>query len=132
MRAITDRNLIIQTRDVEQKVFEYAVRGNLVDFFKEEIDDRKAFNYPPFSTLIKISIAGTKDEITSLVEELHNKIDQYEIDIFPAFVPQTKGKFAVNGLMKIPEGEWPNKNITDILKSLPMNYSVNVDPESLI
>ena len=60
MRAITDRNLIIQTRDIAQKVFTYALAGNLIDFFKDEIEDRKSFKYPPFSTLIKISASGKK------------------------------------------------------------------------
>ncbi len=145
MRAITDKNLIIQTRDIGQKVFEYAARGNLIDFYKEEIDDRKRFGYPPFSTLIKISVSGTKDEISELMEKLQKNIEPEEIEIFPAFVPQIKGKFAVNGLIKIPAGEparldedssrsggWPNKTLAEKLKSLPMNFSVNVDPESLI
>ncbi len=132
MRAITDRNLILQTRDIEQKVFDYAARGNLIDFYKEEIDDRKRFNYPPFSTLIKISVTGTKSELADLVENFQKIIEPNEIDIFPAFVPQTKGKFGVNGLIKVSEGEWPNKDLSEKLKSLPMNFSVNVDPESLI
>ena len=45
MRAITDRNMIVQTRDIKQKVFAYALAGNLIDFFKDEMDDRKALNY---------------------------------------------------------------------------------------
>jgi primosomal protein N' (replication factor Y) len=132
MRAITDRNLIIQTRDINQKVFEYAVRGNLIDFFKDEIEDRKKFGYPPFSTLIKISILGTKNELSTLAEKFQKDIEPDEVDIFPAFVPQTKGKFAINGLIKIPDGEWPKPELISKLKNLPMNFSVNVDPESLI
>jgi primosomal protein N' len=132
MRAITDRNLIIQTRDVAQKVFDYAIRGNLIDFFKEEIDDRKMLNYPPFSTLIKISISGTKKETMELVESLQKNIEPYEIDIFPAFIPQEKGKFGVNGIIKIKTGEWPNKNLSNKLKTLGPNFLINIDPDGLI
>ncbi len=132
IRAITDRKFIVQTRDISQKVFEYAVRGNLIDFFKDEIDDRKQFGYPPFSTLIKISILGNKHEIMNLTENLHKIVEPYEIDIFPAFIPQAKGKFSVNGVIKIPEGKWPDNMLSEKLKNLPINYSVNVDPESLI
>ncbi len=132
MRAMTDKNMIIQTRDVKQKIFDYAVRGNLIDFFKDEIDDRRALGYPPFSTLIKISVIGSKNQIAELVENLHKTIEPYTIDIFPAFIPQAKGKFGINGVTKIPEGKWPDNGLSNKLKNLTINYIVNIDPDSLI
>jgi len=132
MRAVTDRKLIIQTRDIEQKVFEYAVKGNLVDFYRDELEDRKKLGYPPFSTLIKISITGIKNEIIPFIKNFQREIAPYEIDIFPAFIPKEKGKYGVNGIMKVPGQEWPNKKLSDILKSLPPNFSVNIDPDNLI
>jgi primosomal protein N' (replication factor Y) len=132
IRSITDKNFLIQTRDAKQKIFEYAMRGNLVDFYKEELEDRKALNYPPFSILIKVNIVGTKTEVMEAVEQLQKSIDPYEIDIFPAFIPQSKGKYAVNGVVKIKKDDWPNENLLSVFKALPLNYTVNVDPESLL
>jgi len=132
MRAITDRNLIVQTRDISQKVFEYALAGNLIDFFKDEIEDRKTLRYPPFSTLIKISVMGTKNEVLEETEKVQKMIVPYEMDVFPAFIPRKKAVYSINGIIKIPEGKWPDKNIAERLKSLPMHFSVNVDPDSLL
>lgn len=132
IRSITDEHFIIQTRDIKQKVFEYATKGNLVDFYKDEITDREKLNFPPFTTLIKISISGTKNEVLVLVENIQKIIEPYEIDIFPAFIPQNKGKYGVNGIIKIPQDKWPDKTLHDKLKILPMNVLVNVDPDSLI
>lgn len=132
MRAITDRKLIIQTRDATQKVFEYAIKGNLVDFYRDEMEDRKALRYPPFSTLIKISITGAKNEVVPFVESFQKEIEPYEIDVFPAFIPQARNKYSVNGIIKVPERNWPNKKLSDKLRSLPPYFSVNVDPDSLI
>ncbi|MFA6227151.1 MAG: primosomal protein N' [Candidatus Paceibacterota bacterium] len=132
MRAITDRKLIIQTRDATQKVFEYAIKGNLVDFYRDELEDRKVLRYPPFSNLIKISILGAKNEVVPFVENFQKEIDPYEIDVFPAFIPQAKNRYSVNGIIKIPQGEWPNSKLIEKLKALPPNFSVNVDPDSLI
>jgi primosomal protein N' (replication factor Y) len=132
MRALTDRKLIIQTRDVSQKVFEYAIKGNLVDFYRDEMEDRKALRYPPFSNLIKISITGAKNEVVPFVEGFQKQIEPYEIDVFPAFIPQAKNKYSVNGIIKVPEREWPNTKLLEKLKALPPNFSVNVDPDSLI
>ena len=132
MRAITDRKLIIQTRDVTQKVFDYAIRGNLVDFYRDEMEDRKALRYPPFTNLIKVSIIGAKDEIVPFVEGFQKEIEPYEIDVFPAFIPQARNKYSVNGIIKVPHSEWPNTKLIERLKALPLNFSVNVDPDSLI
>ncbi len=132
IRAITDRSLIIQTRNISQKVFEYTLAGNLIDFLKDEMNDRKMLHYPPFSTLIKISASGKKHELAQTTEAIQKMIVPYEMNIFPAFIPRTKGEFSVNGIVKIPERKWPDKNIIEKLKSLPMNVSVNVDPDSLL
>jgi primosomal protein N' (replication factor Y) len=132
MRAATDRSFIIQTRDIKQKVFEYAVSGNLVDFYRDEIEDRKKFHYPPFSTIVKISITGSREECVKNAEELQKLVAPQELDIFPAFVPQGKSKVVLNAVMKVPEKKWPNAGLSDKFKSLPPNFAVNVDPESLI
>ncbi len=141
IRSVTDKHFIIQTRDITQKVFDYAIKGNLADFYRDEIDDREKFNFPPFTALIKISISGTKDEVLGLVENIQKIIEPHNIDIFPAFIPQSKGKYGVNGIIKIPgekpvhaehAGGWPDKDLHDKLKTLPINVLVNVDPDSLI
>ncbi len=132
IRSVTDKNFIIQTRDMKQKVFDYAIKGNLVDFYKDEINDREKLNFPPFTTLIKISISGSKNEVLEFVENIQKMIEPYEIDIFPAFIPQAKGKYGVNGIIKIPGGKWPDKDLYNKLKALPIEVLVNVDPDSLI
>jgi primosomal protein N' (replication factor Y) len=132
MRAITDRNLIIQTRDAGQKVFEYAMAGNLVDFYREEIDDRKKFNYPPFSTIIRISISGNRNDCVKAAEELKKVVEPYDLEVFPAFVPQGKSAVILNAVIKIPENKWPDYDLSLKLRSCPPNYSINIDPDSLI
>ncbi|MGB8815730.1 MAG: primosomal protein N' [Minisyncoccia bacterium] len=132
IRSITNRNFLIQTRDSSQKVFDYASKGNLIDFYKEEISIREKLDYPPFSVLIKVIIAGNKNEVLESVEHLQKELDLFEINVFPAFIPGTKGKYAVNGIIKIPKKDWPNEKVLNILKSLPPNFSVNIDPENLL
>ena len=111
IRSITDRHFIIQTRDMSQKVFDYAVKGNLVDFYRDEIDDREKLHFPPFTTLIKISIIGNRNDVLILVQNIQKLLEPYEIDIFPAFIPQSKGKFGVNGIIKIASNKWPEKDL---------------------
>ncbi|MFA6897796.1 MAG: hypothetical protein WC250_00085, partial [Candidatus Paceibacterota bacterium] len=61
LRSLSTENFLIQTRNPEKKLFEYALSGNTIDFYKDEIEVRQSFNYPPFTVLIKLSLRGTKE-----------------------------------------------------------------------
>ncbi len=64
LRSLAKQTFVIQTRRAEEKVFELGSKGNLGDFYRTEMKERKRFLYPPFSTLIKISVEGKKSSIS--------------------------------------------------------------------
>ncbi len=132
IKAITTRNFILQTRQPDEKVWDYSLRGNLADFYRDEISDRKLLDYPPFTTLIKISLTGDRDFVISEMEKLQKIIEPHNIDVFPAFIPGLAGKYIMHGLIKIKRGEWIDETLLAKLQILPLSYSVNVDPESLL
>ncbi|NVJ87395.1 MAG: primosomal protein N' [Algoriphagus sp.] len=51
--------VIIQTRNPEQDLYEKVIRGDYKDFFRVELAERKQFYYPPFVKLIKITTRHT-------------------------------------------------------------------------
>ncbi|MDD5165549.1 MAG: hypothetical protein PHG25_03395 [Candidatus Pacebacteria bacterium] len=132
LRTLAGRSILVQTRKIEEKVFEYGLKGNLSDFHRETISERRRFGYPPFMTLIKISIEGKKDSIAEQMSEIQKIIEPYEIDIFPAFTGASRGNSIIHGLLKLPPEMWPNIELAEKLRNLPPNVSVKVDPESLL
>jgi primosomal protein N' (replication factor Y) len=132
IRSLTTRCFILQTRNPEQKVLDYAIKGNLSDFYREEISARKELAYPPFSAMVKISLVGTKAAVIAEMEKLQTTLEPYQIDVFPAFVPGPTGKLIMNGLLKIPRESWPDRNLLDKLRNLPPVFSIDVEPESLL
>ncbi len=132
LRQIATRSILVQTRKPGERVFEYGLKGNLSDFHKSVLEDRKRFLYPPFSTLLKITIEGKKDAIALAMADIQKKIGPRELDIFPAFTSAVRGNSIIHGLMKIPSNEWPDAELISKLKSLPPNISVRVNPESLL
>jgi primosomal protein N' (replication factor Y) len=48
--------VIIQTSDPDNKIIRIVLNHDYKNMFRMQIDERKAFNYPPFCRLIKISI----------------------------------------------------------------------------
>jgi primosomal protein N' (replication factor Y) (superfamily II helicase) len=132
IRAFTSRNFLVQTRDIDQNILKYATTGNLADFYRDEIKERKTLLYPPFSIPIKITLQGDKKTVLAGMEELQKIMSPYEVDIFPAFIPLQKGKFSMHGLLKIKRQEWIDHVLLDKLNSLSPQYTINVDPESLL
>ncbi|OHA16815.1 MAG: hypothetical protein A3C79_00605 [Candidatus Taylorbacteria bacterium RIFCSPHIGHO2_02_FULL_45_28] len=132
LRNVANRSILIQTRKAEEKIFEYGLKGNLSDFYRSILEERKQFSYPPFFTLIKITIEGKKDCIARHMADVQALLEPQEIDIFPAFTATVRGNSIIHGLIKLPEGGWPNSNLMEKLRSLPPNVKVKVNPESLL
>lgn len=132
LRNLAEREGIIQTRMSDHPVFEYARSGNLIDFFREELADRKAYGYPPERFLIKISIEGKREQIYEQMNELKTHLEPLLLEVYPAFIRTVRNKFILHGLLRLAHGEWPDPKLHSILKSLPREFSVRVDPESLL
>ena len=139
LRNLAKRTFIVQTRRAEEEVWSYGIKGNLGDFYRNMIRERKQFSYPPFSLLIKISIEGKKADIAKEMANIRTLITPdiapSELDIFPAFTSAGKGsanKSVIHSLIKMPTGHWPKKELVEKLRILPQHISVKIDPESLL
>lgn len=132
LRSLTTKIIMAQTRRPEEKVFEYGLKGNLSDFYRETLAERKKFGYPPYAVLVKITVEGKKDPIVEQMAQLKKEIEPFEIDIFPVFTASAKGVAQIHGLIRIDFHLWPNTELIAKLKTLPPSVSVRVDPENLL
>jgi primosomal protein N' len=132
IRSITQKTFLVQTRSRDQHIFDYAIKGNLMDFYREEIEERKKLNYPPFSTLIKITVRGQKSQILEDMRAIENLLREYDPLVFPAFIDTVNKKSILHALIKLKHEDWISKPLLAKLQSLPQHISVNVDPESLL
>lgn len=129
IRTLSTRDFIVQTRKYDEKVFEYGLKGNMSDFYRTAVDERKRFNYPPFSILVKLTIEGRKDEVVKTMEEIQTFLEPYEVEVFPAFTYSIKGNHILHGLLRLKS---LNPDLILKLRSLPLSVIVKVDPESLL
>ena len=132
LRSSATRSIVVQTRRPEEKVFEYGLKGNLSDFSRTVLAERKRFEYPPFSVLIKITIEGARDTIAKHMGELQAHLSPHEIDVFPAFTATPRGTSLIHGLIKLPTHSWPNTELATKLSQLPASVSVRINPEHLL
>ena len=132
VRSLATDAFFLQTRQPELSLIKEAVSGDVGKFYQGEILNRKRFDYPPFTTLIKISSYGTVAQITKEMDLIEKELSDYPFSIYPAFNRIGPNKFVLSGLLKIKEDTWPNKKLLNILRSFPPNISVNVSPESTL
>ena len=130
--AKSTKNFIIQTRHSDEKLFQYITKGNLIDFYRDEIKNRKEAGYPPFKKFIKITREDNKEKVVDDMENLKKLLTGYEALAFPAFVQEIKGKYRMHMLIKLGIDSWVDTKLLGILKSLPPKYIINVEPENLL
>jgi len=132
MRSLTTRDFVVQTRKADEKVFDYGLKGNLNDFYRATIEERKKFKYPPFSLLIKLTLEGKKDEIVRTMEEVQTLLEPLEVDVFPAFTHTVKGNHVLHALIRLDTEKWVDEELCAKLRTLPPSVTVKVDPETLL
>ncbi len=132
MRSLTQKIFVVQTRSRDQHVFDYATKGNLMDFYREEVEGRKILQYPPFSMLIKITIRGTKPRVVEDMKFVEEQLAEYNPLVFPAFIETVNKKTIMHAILKIDRKQWISRVLLDKLLELPPHISVNIDPESLL
>jgi primosomal protein N' len=131
-KSLAKENFLIQTRNLDDPTVEFAVSGNLVEFYKKEIENREALGYPPFGIFIKITVRGTRIFVSKETENLKNILKDYNPAIFNSVHEKRGEQSAVNAVIKLPRSDWPDFEIISILKSLPPHFEIKVDPDNLL
>lgn len=132
MRSITRKDFLLQTRKPDEPVLTYGIKGNIIDFYRSEIDERRRALFPPFGVFVKISYTGKREDALTSMEHIKTHLTGYTVTVFPAFIATVKNQFIMNALIRLRPGEWPDEALLEKLRALPPSYAINVDPESLI
>ncbi|MBI5045934.1 MAG: primosomal protein N' [Candidatus Niyogibacteria bacterium] len=124
----------IQSRLEDKKIFRDALNDNLASFYREELENRKQFDYPPSSRIIKLSSsAKSLVSLNSEVDKIKNLLKPFQPLDFPSFIHKIKNTYTHNIILKVPPSSWPYKNIalSEVLRNLGPRFTVQVDPISI-
>lgn len=132
---------IIQTRATHSPVLRELQKGNLSDFYRSELRDRKAFLYPPYSLLLDVSVGATAKTLTKKKKQFEILFKKHKPNIV-VHPGKKRGLMVVHAFMKIPLHEWikttSSKNpgqtfreLFPVLENLPQSYMVQIDPEKI-
>lgn len=138
--SFAGEKFILQTFFPELKAISW-IKKDKEFFYKKTIEERKKFNYPPFSKIIKLSISDKKRERIikegfNLKEKIQLTAQKYKIKKInilgpsPAFIEKIKGKYQWKIIIKLKDID---KNLkTILLANIPPKWVVDVDPEKII
>jgi primosomal protein N' len=129
---ITSERVAIQTRDTNHPLLRYWAKNEEKEFWKQELEERTAFNYPPHGVFIKITVKGKKEKIGREMKAIEEQIKAWKPMIFPAFIKAINNQHILHALVTLPKEAWPNKELSGILLSLSPSVTVEVNPRSLL
>lgn len=131
VRQLSDKRFFILTRNVKHPIYNHTLSGNLLDFYREELSEREKMGYPPFKTIIKISLTGQTEKIETAMSEVENKLKAWDPIVFSSPRLNKKGQAQVNLLIKLNPENWPQTKLADELKELTPNFVIDVNPEEI-
>lgn len=99
-RGVLKGEVIIQTLMPDNSTIQHAAKQDYESFFKEEMETRQQFNYPPYVSFAKIAFSGTNERKTCDYAELIRKRlslllpKEYELNaVLPGGYAKVKDKF---------------------------------------
>lgn len=131
LSKISKNKTLIQTRQKIDHVLESLEKNDLQNFYEKELEKRRTYNYPPFSTIIKV-IRKEKSKDSKDIERLLENTKKWN--------PIKKnikriGYFENIILFKIPVKDWnedhQNLDLKALLSSLGPDFEIRVNPEAL-
>lgn len=141
-------SVVMQTFNLEMPALHWSKEHDYASFYQEEIGARQSFDYPPFSQLIRLVVAGPDAHDVELAcEQLAEELSNYLADALPAndikilgpapcLIERLRGKYRFHLLIKNLAAEPGRKLLSDFLRSRrlagDLNLAIDIDALDLI
>lgn len=132
IRLFATETCLAQVRKGGSDIINLALEGDIAQFYKQEMQERENFQYPPFCVFIKITSRGTKIETKKEGERLLKFFASWNPTVFPSTSERKIKESAVNCVIKIPSKEWVSNELLNKLLSLPPHLEIKVNPTNLL
>jgi primosomal protein N' (replication factor Y) len=130
--------VLVQTFQPDARPVTYAARHDVGRFLTEELDRRRALDYPPFAHLVRIVVSGPQLEpVVRALDELKAGIKGAEL-LGPAALLRLRGKYRAQLVAKSPQPRRIASQAARLLAAAApamrragLSAVVDVDPQSL-
>jgi primosomal protein N' (replication factor Y) (superfamily II helicase) len=133
-RGFKAGKVIIQTYSPDNYAIKAAARHDYLGFYRDEINYRRQYNYPPFSQLIRLVYSHTNIELcqrevkrlSQSLSDIVKDVNDTELSLIgpmPTFISRLRGRYRWQIILC-------GSNVTDLLSNLnlPAGWDIDVDP----
>lgn len=121
--------LVLVTRRPEDTAVLALRKPESEDFWQEETQMREALGYPPFGTIVTLSVEGSELAVDRMSKRILEDIAEHSPTLLPSRNVQA-GTMKRSIVLMIPEGLWPNESLASYVRTLPPSVRIRIDPES--
>lgn len=129
--------VILQTYNPENFAIQTAKLHDYEAFYRQEIENRREFGYPPFTKLVKLTIrhADPETAIFKANQVLQKLLKKRETPFevlgpVPSFIPRVRGKYQFQIILKFFPSQ--DSDLYSLLQDLPSEIDIDVDPDTLL
>jgi len=137
-RGVKAGRVIVQTYSPENYAIKAAARHDYAAFYRQEIDYRREYGYPPFSQFIRLVYTHTNDglcrreaeRVGNLLREAKKAGSAPDLSLIgpvPAFASRLRGRYRWQLILR---GSNPSLALSGI--NLPQGWTVDVDPVGMV
>jgi len=133
-RGHTQGHVVIQTYEPASLAISSALSGSHSEFYRNELAERKAFTYPPFTFMLKLSCLratskGAEQAAQKLAAAIREQTPSVRVEgPAPTFHPKEQGKYRWQLVVKSPHRQL----LVQIINLLPANWTHDIDPINLL
>jgi primosomal protein N' (replication factor Y) len=133
-RGHRDGRVVVQTYSPDSLAIEAAIDNDYDEFYKQQLTERKQFNFPPFCYLLILSCrSSTRAKAQASCTQLINKLRLLNLPIeingpSPAFSEKIANKYAWQIILKAHN----RQALLDVIEIIPPKWSYNIDPVNLL
>jgi primosomal protein N' len=139
----TRNKLYVQTKNPDEPIITLIQSNNYSSWYRNELAERIDYNYPPASTIMKITWRGKEAEKEAAKDYLQEILNPFAPDIFESIVVQ-KGKkeTVVNAVIRPKSDDWSlhslmgSRGLSEVLRTtlakLPDGAVLNINPDNLL
>jgi len=144
--AIAERTkgkLYVQTKTPDEPIIALIQSNNYSSWYRQELAERMEYNYPPASTILKITWRGKTSEKEAAKDYMEELLAPFAPDIFESvIVVKGKKEITVNAVIRPRRDEWSlyallqgkglSENLREVLSRLPDGATLAVNPDNLL
>ena len=139
----TKNKMFVQTKNPHEPIIEIMRSNNYSSWYRTELAERIEYNYPPATTILKITWMGKESEKEAAHDYIKELLLPYAPDIFDSeMIIKGKKVAAINAIIRPKKEEWSlfalldgpglSTILREILSKLPEGAILNVNPDNLL